>query len=161
MSIIGATVVFMVAGIIVTMMVSGREYVPLFTNIPSDQVSLVVQKLNEKNVPFKIVDSGKTISVPADLLHSTQMAMMAEVGSAKLGTIGLEVFDKQDFGMNSYAQRINFQRALQGELIRAINTLTAVRQSKVLLALPAKKTFLEDGGEPTASVVSSFIPVKH
>lgn len=160
MSIIGATAVFLIAGVIVTMMVSGRDYVALFTNIPSDQVALVVQKLNEKNVPFKLADSGKTVTVPSELLHSTQMALMAEVGSAKLGTIGLEVFDKQDFGMNSYAQRINYQRALQGELIRAINTLTAVRQSKVLLALPAKKTFLEDGGEPTASVVVELHPGK-
>src|SRR5690606_19761325 len=66
---------------------------------------------------------------------------------------GLEIFDKQDFGVNSYAQKINYQRALQGELMRAINTLTAVKQSKVILALPAKKTFLEEGCHASASAV--------
>lgn len=160
MSIIAATLVFFLAGVVMTVMVSGRDYVTLLTNVPSDQVALIAQKLNEKNVPFQLRDDGKTVAVPAELLHSTQMALMAEVGSAKLGTIGLEVFDKQDFSMNSYAQRVNYQRALQGELIRSINTLTSVRQSKVLLALPAKKTFLEDSGQATASVVVELHPGK-
>jgi flagellar M-ring protein FliF len=134
-------------------MMSGKDYVPLLTNVPNDQVSMIVAKLNQKNVPFQLRDDGKTVAVPKELLHSTQMALMSEVGSARIGSVGLEIFEKQDFGINSYAQRINYQRAIQGELMRAINTLTAVRQSKVILALPAKKTFLEEGGRPTASVV--------
>ncbi len=135
------------------MMVSGKDYVPLLTNIPQDQMPSIVAKLNEKNVPFQIKEDGKTIAIPKEILHSTQMTLMAEMGSSKVGNIGLEIFEKQDFGINSYAQKINYQRALQGELMRAINTLTAVKQSKVILALPNKKTFLEEGGQPSASVV--------
>ncbi|MEZ0392291.1 MAG: flagellar basal-body MS-ring/collar protein FliF [Pseudobdellovibrionaceae bacterium] len=153
MSIIAASIITVVAGIIITFMVSGKDYAPLLTNVPSDQVSLIVEKLNKLNVPFQLREDGKTIAVPKDLLHSTQMTLMSELGSSKIGTVGLELFDKQDFGVNSYAQKINYQRALQGELMRAINTLTAVKQSKVILAIPNKKTFLEEGGSPTASVV--------
>jgi flagellar M-ring protein FliF len=134
-------------------MVSGRDYATLFSNIPTDQIASIVSKLNEKNIPYQLRDDGKTISVPKDLLHSTQMTLMSEIGSPKMGNIGLELFDKQDFGVNSYAQKINHQRALQGELMRAINTLTAVKQSKVILAIPTKKTFLEEGGKASASVV--------
>ena len=134
-------------------MATGRDYVPLFTNMAGDQVTMVMAKLNEKNIPFQLRDDGKSIAVPKELLHSTQMTLMSEVGSAKIGGIGLELFEKQDFGINSYAQKINYQRALQGELMRAINTLTAVKQSKVILALPNKKTFLEEGSKPSASVV--------
>lgn len=134
-------------------MLSGNEYVPLLTNIPSDQMPMIIQKLTQKNIPFQLKEEGKTIAIPKELLHSTQMTLMAEIGSTKMGSIGLEIFDKQEFGVNSYAQKINYQRALQGELIRAINTLTAVKQSKVILALPNKKTFLEEGGKPSASVV--------
>ena len=94
------------------------------------------------------------------MLHATQMAIMSEVGSDKLGSIGFEIFEKQDFGTTSYAQRINFQRALQGELMRAINTLDSVKKSKVILALPPKKTFLEEGGKATASVVVELYPGK-
>jgi flagellar M-ring protein FliF len=82
------------------------------------------------------------------------------MGSKNLGSIGLELFDKQDFGTTSYVQRINYQRALQGELVRAINTLTAVKKSKVILALPEKKTFLEEGGKASASVVVELYPGK-
>lgn len=153
---ISVMVVALIAGlavISVVLMLSGKEFAPLLTNIPSDQMPTIVQKLSEKNIPYTITENGKTIEIPKELLHSTQMTLMSEIGNSKMGNIGLEMFEKQDFGMNSYAQKINYQRAMQGELIRAINTLTAVKQSKVILALPNKKTFLEEGGKPSASVV--------
>jgi len=153
LSVIAVSAIAVITLITMMLMATGRDYVPLFTNMAGDQVTMVMGKLNEKNIPFQLRDEGKTITVPKELLHSTQMTLMSEVGSTKMGGIGLELFEKQDFGINSYAQKINYQRALQGELMRAINTLTAVKQSKVILALPNKKTFLEEGGKPTASVV--------
>jgi flagellar M-ring protein FliF len=153
MSIVAASIIAVTALLIISFMVSGKDYVPLLTNVPSDQVSMIVEKLNKLSVPFQLREDGKTIAVPKDLLHSTQMTLMSELGSTKIGTVGLELFDKQDFGVNSYAQKINYQRALQGELMRAINTLTAVKQSKVILALPKQKNFLEEGGQASASVV--------
>ena len=138
---------------IVIFMTSGKDYAVLLTNVPNDQVSTIIDKLNQKNIPYQLQEGGKTVLVPKDFLHATQMQLMSEVGSAKLGNIGLEIFDKQEFGINSYAQKINYQRALQGELMRAINTLNAVKQSKVILALPAKKTIMEESSPPSASVV--------
>jgi flagellar M-ring protein FliF len=152
-SMIITLVIVLASFLFMTVMISGQDYVALMHDIPADQMALVVEKLQAKNIPYRTQDGGKTVVVPKELLHSTQMALMAEVGSGKIGTIGFELFDKQDFGATSYAQRINYQRALQGELMRAINTLDAVMRSKVMLALPAKKTFLEEGTPPTASVV--------
>jgi flagellar M-ring protein FliF len=160
LSIIAVSMIVISAVMVVSYMLSGKDYVPLLTNVPNDQISVIVEKLNSKNVPFQLRDDGKTVAVPKDLLHSTQMTLMSEIGSNKIGSVGLEIFEKQDFGTNSYAQKINYQRALQGELMRAINTLTAVKQSKVLLALPNKKTFLEEGGSPSASVVVELHPGK-
>jgi flagellar M-ring protein FliF len=160
MSMLLASVIVFLSAIFMLVMVSGQDYVPLLTDIPSDQTAMVVDKLQQKNIPFKVQDGGKTVVIPKELLHSTQMALMTELGSGKIGQIGLELFDKQDFGATSYAQRINYQRALQGELTRAINTLDAVKRSKVLLAMPAKKTFLEEGSAPTASVVVELHPGK-
>ncbi len=139
--------------VVIGLMVSGRTYVPLFTNVPPDQLSMILNKLKEKNVQFEVRDDGKVVAVPPEMLHSLQMSIMTESSSNKLGDMGFELFDKQSFGTTSYAQRINYQRAIQGELMRAINTLDVVRTSKVILALPPKKTFLEEGGSPTASVV--------
>jgi flagellar M-ring protein FliF len=153
LSIIAVSAIALVTLLTMLFMASGKDYVTLFANIPNDQVTTIMAKLNEKNIPFQLREDGKTVAVPKELLHSTQMTLMSEVGSPKMGSIGLELFEKQDFGINSYAQKINYQRALQGELMRAINTLTAVKQSKVILALPNKKTFLEESGQPTASVV--------
>lgn len=144
----------------VVFMASGKDYAVLLTNVPTDQVPTIIEKLNAKNIPYQLRDEGKTVTVPKDYLHATQMQLMSEVGSAKMGNIGLELFDKQEFGINSYAQKINYQRALQGELIRAINTLTAVKQSKVILAIPAKKTMMEESSPPSASVVVELHPGK-
>ncbi len=143
---------FLALGSIV-FMASGKDYAVLLTNIPSDQLTTIIDKLNAKNVPYQLKEDSKTIVVPKEFLHATQMQLMAEIGSSRVGNIGLELFDKQEFGINSYAQKINYQRALQGELMRAINTLTSVKQSKVILALPAKKTIMEESSPASASVV--------
>lgn len=153
LSVIAALLVGIGTIAVMSIMASGRDYAVLLSNVPPDQVSMIVAKLNEKNIPFTLQNDGKSVAVPSELLHSTQMTLMSEIGGPKMGSIGLEIFDKQDFGVNSYVQKINYQRALQGELMRAINTLTAVSQSKVILAIPNKKTFLEEGGQPSASVV--------
>jgi len=159
-SILGSVAVLTVALVVVTVMLSGGNHAVLFRNIPNEQVPIVIDQLKKKNIPFQLAENGATVLVPKELLHSTQMAIMTEVGSGDLGQVGLEIFEKQDFGVTSYAQRINYQRALQGELIRAINTLNAVKHSKVILALPPKKTFLEEQGEASASVVIELQPGK-
>lgn len=160
LSVMASGVVIVVSMAILSGLLLGTDYTPLFRDVPSDQLPLIVDQLQKRGVSFRISSDSKTISVPNDLLHSTQMAMMTEIGGAKVGHVGLEIFEKQDFGTTSYAQKINYQRALQGELVRAINTLDAVKQSKVLLAIPPKKTFLEEGGHPTASVVVELRPGK-
>jgi flagellar M-ring protein FliF len=160
LSIIGASLIATVGMTVIALMLSGSTQVPLFTNVPADQLPLVVDQLQKRGIPFKLSDSGTTIMITRELLHSTQMAIMTEMGNTKIGSVGLEIFDKQEFGTTTYAQKVNYQRALQGELMRAINTLSAVKQSKVILALPTKKTFLEEGGQPSASVVVELHPGK-
>jgi len=160
LSVVGASIISVIGLTIIAAMLTGTNHVPLFTNISGDQLPQIVEQLQKRGVPFRIADNGATILISKDLLHSTQMAIMTEMGGSGKVQIGLELFDKQDFGTTSYAQKINYQRALQGELMRSINTLTAVKQSKVILAMPAKKTFLEEGGQTSASVVLELHPGK-
>lgn len=160
MSIIAAMVIAFLSAVVITFMVTGKDYVPLLTKVTGEQLPIITQKLGQINVPYQLRDDGTTVAVPKELVSTTLMTMMSEVGSTKLGNVGLEIFDKQDFGTNSYAQRINYQRALQGELMRTVNTLSAVKQSKVLISLPNKKTFIEDSSPPTASVVIELHPGK-
>lgn len=156
-----ASAIVIVSIVVVMLMVSGTNHVALLRNIPPDQLPLIVDQLKQKNIPFQLGDNGSSVLVPKELLHSTQMAIMTEIGNGRLGDVGLELFEKESFGTTSYAQKVNYQRALQGELMRAINTLSAVKQSKVILALPPKKTFLEEQGRPTASVVVDLHPGKN
>lgn len=160
MSLLLSVAMVMGTVVVVGVLMSGRGYSKLFTKVPPDQLPVVVAQLRQMNIPYKVEDGGETITVPPELLHSTQMAIMSESPTGKVGEIGLEIFEKQDFGTTSYAQRINFQRALQGELMRAINSLEVVRRSKVILAIPPKKTFLEEGGVAKASVVLDMYPGK-
>ena len=151
---------FVASGLIVVMavgfvffMASGKDYEVLFKNVAADQVPVIIGKLNAKQIPYRVMEDGSTITVPKEFLHATLMQLSTEVGSTNMGSIGLEIFEKENFGANTYSQKINYQRALQGELMRAINTLTAVKQSKVILALPQKKTLMEESTPPSASVV--------
>jgi flagellar M-ring protein FliF len=159
LSVMAASVISMIGIVVIGMMLNGSNDVPLFNNVSHDQLPHIVEQLQKRGIPFRLSNDGNTVMVSKELLHSTQMAIMTEMGGAGKG-IGLEIFDKQDFGTTSYAQRVNYQRALQGELMRSINTLSAVKQSKVILAMPAKKTFLEEGGQTTASVVVELNPGK-
>ncbi|MCB0347367.1 MAG: flagellar M-ring protein FliF [Bdellovibrionales bacterium] len=157
-SAIASAAIFVITLIVLGLMLSGKTYVPLFTKVTADHLPIIVDKLKQMSIPFKIEEGGAVVTVPPELLHSTQMAIMTEHSDTKLGSIGLELFDHVDLGTTSYAQRVNYQRALQGELMRAINSLAVVRKSKVILALPPKKTFLEDAGETKASVIVDLFP---
>ncbi len=158
--IILSAVIALVGLIIASMVLTKKDYVPLYSNVTADQMPIIMANLQSKSISFKMGPDGRSVLVPRELLPATQMAIMEELGSSNVGTMGLELFEKQDFGITSYAQKIQYQRAIQGELMRAINTINAVKQSKVLLALPNKKTFLEEGGQPTASVVVELHPGK-
>ncbi len=142
----------------IVMMSSGSDYAVLLPDVPNEQMATVLNILRAKNIPFRLKDDTGTVLVPKTYLHSSQMTIMAEVGSGRIGGVGLELFDKSDLGASTYEQKINFQRALQGELSRAINSLDPVNRSKVILALPKKKTFFDEGAKPSASVVVELHP---
>lgn len=140
-SMLASGIIAFLAIAIIIMMTSKTNYSVLLKNVPADQIPLVIEKLKQNNVPFKLDNDAQVVSVPKALLHSAQMVIMSQLGSGSVGNLGLEIFDKQEFGTTSYAQKINFQRALQGELMRAINSLSTIKRSKVILALPEKRLF--------------------
>lgn len=160
MSMVASFAIVIAAVFTVMYLVSGQSFVPFLHDVSSENLPLVIEKLKEKNIPFKVEQGGKAVLVPPEHQYALQMALMTELGGIQIGHTGLELFDKQDLGATSYVQRINYQRALQGELMRAINTLDAVKKSKVILALPPKKTFLEESGKPKASVTVELFPGK-
>lgn len=136
---------------------SKTTYVPLMTNLSPEDSTAVIRYLREKRIPFVVDETGKSLSVPPEKVYDLRLEL-ASTGLAQTGVVGYEVFDKQSFGATSTVQRINEQRALEGELIRTINHIKGVERSRVHLALPQKSAFLEEEKKPTASVILDLIP---
>jgi flagellar M-ring protein FliF len=126
-------------------------YKPIFTNMRPGDASAIIADLQHKKVPFQLADGGTTILVPADQVDMTRLNVMS--GDIPLkGTVGFELFSKSDMGLTDFAQKINYQRALQGELERTIMTLDGVDNARVHLSLGEDRLFRDDRVPPKASV---------
>jgi flagellar M-ring protein FliF len=132
-------------------------YVPLMNNLTVEDSSNIMRVLREKNIPFKMEPGGKGISIPPEYVHELRL-QLATQGLPQSGVVGYEVFDKQNFGTTSFVQKLNQKRALEGELMRTINSMKGVKRSRVHLAIPQKSTFVEDQKKATASVVLDLEP---
>ncbi len=128
------------------------DYRPLFTNLTSEDAGEIVKKLKEQKVPHQIGSDGKSIMVPSDKVYELRLSLASE-GLPQGGGVGFEIFDRKNFGMTEFVQKLNYQRALQGELSRTISQLSGVEQARVHLVIPEKSIFKESEKPPTASVV--------
>lgn len=128
-----------------------KPYGPLFTNLRASDAAAVVAELEKKKTPYRLADGGTTIKVPADLVDKTRLDVMSSELPLK-GAVGFELFNKSDMGLTEFAQKINYQRALQGELARTIMTMDAIETARVHLSLPEATIFRDDRVPPKASV---------
>ena len=147
------TGVAVIAAIVLLFVSAGRQtYQPLMSNLNPEDAANVMRVLREKRIPYQLDDTGRNISVPPESVYDLRLELAAG-GSINSSTPGYEIFDKSSLGQTSFVQKINQKRALEGELIRSINTIRGVRRSRVHLAIPQKSAFVEDQKRPTASVV--------
>jgi flagellar M-ring protein FliF len=138
--------------VILGMVVTAPNYAPLFTNLSSDDAGTIIAQLKDTKVPYKITDNGKTILVPTRYVYDSRL-QLATQGLPKGGGVGFEIFDKTNLGVTDFTQRINYVRALEGELDRTIAAVDAIQEAKVHLVLPKKELYEEMQQEPTASVL--------
>src|SRR5947207_5295402 len=132
-------------------------YRPLFTNLAEQDASAIVEALRAEKAPFRLEDDGRAILVPADRLYELRLAL-ASRGLPEGGSVGFELFDRQTLGQTDFLQRLNYQRALQGELGRTISRLGGVESARVHLALPDRSLFVGEDRRPSASVVVKLAP---
>ncbi|MBS1156345.1 MAG: flagellar M-ring protein FliF [Proteobacteria bacterium] len=123
----------------------------LFTNVPDKDGGAIIQSLQQMNVPYKL-DAGGTIQVPADKVYDARLKLAGQ-GLPKAGNVGFELMDNQKFGISQFAEQVNYQRAIEGELARSIETISVVERARVHLAIPKQTVFLRDQQKPTASIV--------
>jgi flagellar M-ring protein FliF len=133
------------------------QYAVLFSKIEPSDASPVVEYLKGAKIPYRLTDDGTTIEVAKSALYEARMAVAAR-GLPQGGAVGFEIFDKQTLGMTDFVQRLDFQRALQGELARTIGSLASVEAARVHLALPERSLFVAEERRPSASVVLKLRP---
>ncbi|GAB3537615.1 flagellar basal-body MS-ring/collar protein FliF [Noviherbaspirillum agri] len=150
-----AAVVAVMAG--VWMWSQQPDYRVLFSNFSDRDGGAIVASLQQMNVPYKFADGGGAILVPADKVHDARLKLASE-GLPKGGNVGFELMENQKLGISQFLEQVNFQRALEGELARSIQSVAAVQAARVHLALPKASVFVRDQQKPTASVLLNLHP---
>jgi flagellar M-ring protein FliF len=128
------------------------DYQVLFTNLSPEDAGNIVTNLKQQRIPYELAGGGSTVLVPAEKVYELRLALAGE-GLPVGGHVGFEIFDKTDFKATEFVQRLNYQRALQGELARTIGEVREVEHARVLVVMPKDSLFVEDQKPPSASVL--------
>jgi len=148
----GATVGTFALIIVLIFFLNEPVYSTLYTNVAEEDASKVIEQLVAQKIPYVIEDNGKTIKVPKEKVYETRLTLAGK-GIPNSGIIGYEIFDKSTMGMSEFMQKLNYKRALEGELAKTIMGQDGVEGARVMIVLPPKSIFREEEKLPTASVV--------
>lgn len=128
-----------------------EDYQVLYNNLSPEEGGVIVTKLKERNIPYKIEANGTVVMVPTEKVNELRLSLAGE-GLPKRGNVGYEIFDKSDFSTTQFVQELNYRRALQGELARTINQFDEVSSSRVFIVIPKASLFVEDEKSASASI---------
>jgi len=136
---------------------SQGDFKVLYSNLSDKDGGAVIAQLAQMNIPYRYTEGGGAIMVPASKVHDLRLRLAA-AGLPK-GTVGgFELMDGQKFGITQFQERLNFQRGLEGELVRSITSMAAVQAARVHLALPNQNGFFREQQKPSASVMLTLHP---
>lgn len=152
LAMIGVSVVIVAAiGTMITWATKTR-FETLYTELNREDSKKIAQLLEEARIPYQLSDDSKTIKIPTEQVNRFRLEI-ATLGVNFSGTVGYEVFDKQSFGTTSFVQRVNRQRALEGELVKTIRHIRGISRARVHLTIPESSPFVSEKKPPSASVV--------
>src|SRR6266436_6751963 len=133
-------------------MIVTPDFKPLMTGMEPTDAQTLAGRLAAKSIPYQLSPDGKTVSVPSDKIDSSRLEVASE-GMPHSGRLGFELFDKMNWGQTEFDEKVNYQRALEGELERTIQTLRDVESARVHLVMPTESVFLDREREAKASVI--------
>lgn len=133
------------------------DYRTLYSNLADRDGGAIITQLSQMNIPYRFSDNGSTIEVPAEKVHELRLRL-AQQGLPKGGAVGFELLDQEKFGISQFSEQVNYQRALEGELARTIETLGPVNKARVHLAMPKPSLFVREQKSPSASVTLNLEP---
>jgi flagellar M-ring protein FliF len=146
----GAAVIALVAAML--MWASAPEYRVLYSNLSEADGGRIIGELESRAVPYQFSQGGRALMVPGDQVHKLRL-QLAEQGLPEGGNVGFQIMDEQAFGISQFAEQVNFQRGLQGELASSIEALGPVSRARVHLAMAKPSVFIRDREPAKASVV--------
>ena len=133
------------------------DYRVLFSNISERDGGAIIASLEQLNVPYKFNESGGAILIPGGRVHEVRLRLASQ-GLPKGGGVGFELMENQKFGISQFAEQVNYQRGLEGELSRTIQSIGAVQAARVHLAIPKPTVFVREELKPSASVLLNLYP---
>ena len=150
------TIIAIISLIMLFIITSRPEYVPLFTNMTYSDAGDVITKLEGIKTPYKISDEGTTILVPAKEVYKTRI-QLANEGLPKGGTVGFsDILESTKLGTTDWERQIQYIHALQGELTRTIKGINSVEDARVHIVLPKKSLFIDPESKDTARAAISL-----
>nr|EUJ12075.1 flagellar M-ring protein FliF [Ralstonia solanacearum P673] len=133
------------------------DYRVLYSNVADSDGGAIIAALQQMNVPYRFADGGSAIMVPEANVHEARLKLAAQ-GLPKGGLAGFELMENQKFGTSQFAEQVNYQRALEGELARTIQAMQEVQSARVHLALSKPSVFVREQAKPSASVLLKLYP---
>lgn len=143
--------------VVAALMFRQSEFKILFSNVTERDGGAIIAALEQMNVPYKFNDSGSAVLVPANRVHDVRLRLATQ-GLPRGGAVGFELMETQKFGISQFAEQINYQRGLEGELARTIQSIGAVQLARVHLAIPKPSVFMREEQKPSASVMLNLYP---
>lgn len=131
------------------------DYRVLYSNLSDRDGGAIIESLQQMNIPYKFAEGGGALLVASDQVHEARLKLASQ-GLPKGGNVGFELMENQKFGITQFAEQVNYQRALEGELARSVESIGAVAAARVHLAIPKPSVFVKEQQKPSASVVLSL-----
>lgn len=133
------------------------DYRVLYSNLSDRDGGAIINSLQQMNVPYKMAEGGGAILVPSGQVYEVRLRLASQ-GLPKGSVVGFELMETQKLGTSQFLEQVNYQRALEGELTRSIQSLSAVQGARVHLAIPRPSVFTREQQKPSASVLVSLHP---
>ncbi len=143
-------VTFVLIGFVMFMF-NQTNYSTLYSHLEPEDAAEIVQYLKSQKIPYQLANEGTTIKVPREKLYDVRLSLAAQ-GIPNSGIVGYEIFDKSNIGMSDFMQKLNYKRALEGELARTISEERGVKSARVQIVIPEKSVFKDEQKKTTASV---------
>jgi flagellar M-ring protein FliF len=151
---LGAVILTVVAGgLVLSRSGTTVTRAPLYTDLSASDASSVVDALESQGVDYELTDAGRTVMVPQDQVYDLRVAMAGQ--GLPSSNEGYALLDNQGITTSEFRQRIDYQRALEGELEKTLTAMDDVATASVHLALPDQSVFIDEPATPTASVLVS------